>query len=271
MVSGDYLAVGSDEDHLYVPLGYHAATAVATDLGCLLPTPPIVDAVYAAATRRLAPQPLPPGPMMRSVAWLGLHQDLIDTLPHDGALVAGHKKDVVLSNRLWLHPGTVAIYGWHTSPAHPIQPLSTWHGAGYYDYSHALRLVAETALVDGRAVSLYAALADPRLAPVLTREDALVDPVALMNPVPRPVRPLSRGQQVVEEGRAQRLPGGHEVAGDADHAIGQVGPARHAVGYRVRQGRPGHDALQQAVDAELVAGGLVPPARVLAQVRPARP
>ena len=60
-----------------------------------------------------------------------------------GALVSGHKKDVVLTNRLITHPGQIAIYGWHRAKATPIQPLSTVHGAGYADYSHGIRLVSE--------------------------------------------------------------------------------------------------------------------------------
>ena len=50
-------------------------------------------------------------------------------------LTAGPRKDLVLTSRLWLDPGKVAIYGWHRARGAPIQPLSTVHGAGYADYS----------------------------------------------------------------------------------------------------------------------------------------
>ena len=67
-----------------------------------------------------------------------------------GALVSGHKKDVVLTNRLITHPGQIAIYGWHRGIGEPIQPLSTVHGAGYADYSHGIRLVSQMAMIDGK-------------------------------------------------------------------------------------------------------------------------
>ena len=48
------------------------------------------------------------------------------------------------------NPGKIAIYGWHRLNGAPIQPLSTVHGACYADYSHGIRLVSETVLVDGK-------------------------------------------------------------------------------------------------------------------------
>ncbi len=68
---------------------------------------------------------------------------------------AGHKKDVVITNRLTREQGRIAIYGWHQPTGIPIQPLSTVHGAGYADYSHGIRLVSDVVLIDGKhALSL---------------------------------------------------------------------------------------------------------------------
>ncbi len=82
---------------------------------------------------------------MRSNLYLERHQQRIDEqrfgLPL-GELISGHKKDLVLSNRLRQLPDRVAIYGWHRAPGDPIQPLSTVHGARYVDYSHGVRLVS---------------------------------------------------------------------------------------------------------------------------------
>jgi hypothetical protein len=186
-VTPDYLAIGSDDDFLYVPLTYYSATIVADHFGCVLPTASMVDAIYEQSAHHLAPAPLPAGPLMRSNLYLERHQHRIDEqragLPL-GELVSGHKKDLVLSNRLRLYPGRVAIYGWHRAPGEPIQPLSTVHGAQYVDYSHGVRLVSATVVVDRHPRSIYDALQDARIAPVLSREGVTRDPWALMHPTP---------------------------------------------------------------------------------------
>lgn len=189
-VMPDYLAVGSDRDFLRIPLSYYTATAVARAFGCVLPTRKMVDAIYRQAELRLQPQPLPAGPRMRSSAYYLHHQRMIEAQRDGqplGELVAGHKKDVVLTDRLYRNPNRIAIYGWHKRRGQPIQPLSTVHGAGYADYSHGIRLVAETAWIDGVPRSIYDVLADPELAPVLSYEGALQDPRRLMAPK-RPAR-----------------------------------------------------------------------------------
>jgi len=91
-----------------------------------------------------------------------------------GVLTAGHKKDLVITNRLWRFPDRVAIYGWHRGIDEPIQPLSTVHGARYADYSHGVRLVSTTICVDGKPMSLFEALEDPELAQVLSGEGPLL-------------------------------------------------------------------------------------------------
>jgi hypothetical protein len=184
-VTPDYLAIGSDDDFLYVPLTYYSATIVADRFGSVLPTARMVDAIYEQAAHHLAPAPLPAGPLMRSNLYLSKHQQRIDEqragLPL-GELISGHKKDLVLSNRLRQLPGRVAIYGWHRAPGDPIQPLSTVHGARYVDYSHGVRLVSTNVVVDGRPRSIYDALQDSQIAPVLSREGVTRDPWGLMHP-----------------------------------------------------------------------------------------
>lgn len=184
-VTPDYLAIGSDDDFLYVPLTYYSATVIADRFGSVLPTASMVDAIYEQSAHHLAPAPLPAGPLMATNLYIAKHQQRIDAqrsgLPV-GDLISGHKKDIVLSNRLGQYPDRVAIYGWHRAPGHPIQPLSTVHGARYVDYSHGVRLVSTTVVVDGRARSIYDALQDSRLAPVLSREGVTRDPWGLMHP-----------------------------------------------------------------------------------------
>ena len=87
-----------------------------------------------------------------------------------GELVSGDKKDVVITNRLAVNLGRIAIYGWHRGPGEPIQPLSTVHGANYADYSHGIRLVSEMALINGKLRSVYDILRDSSAAKVLSDE-----------------------------------------------------------------------------------------------------
>ncbi|MGB7063011.1 MAG: hypothetical protein WBF13_11750 [Candidatus Zixiibacteriota bacterium] len=171
-VTPDYLAIGSNEDFLRMPLTRPSAVNIAQEFGCVIPTRQIVDAVANQADFRFRPQPLPPGKMMRSSEYYDRHNQMIEEQHKGrppGELVAGHKKDVVLTNRL-LGPERIAIYGWHRKDGKPIQNLSTVHGARYADYSHGVRLVYGKVCVDGELRSIYEVLEDPKTAPVLSYE-----------------------------------------------------------------------------------------------------
>ena len=91
---------------------------------------------------KLAPSPLPPGPQMMSNDYYRRHHQAIEAQRTGRpGLIAGHKKDVVVTNRLVSRPDRVAIYGWHRRDGRPIQPLSLVHEASYADYSHGIRFV----------------------------------------------------------------------------------------------------------------------------------
>lgn len=172
----DHLSIGSNGDHVRVPMTPRTAQLIADRLGASLPTTRLVDAIHAQADRRLNPQPLPAGPQMGSNAYFGRHDAAVDAqlgAHAPGDLVSGQKKDLVLSNRLASRPGRVAIYGWHRANGQPIQSLSTVHGADYVDYSHGVRLMAGTVEVNGRRLPVAQVLADPRLAPLLSDEGAI--------------------------------------------------------------------------------------------------
>ena len=171
----DYLAIGSDRDFVYVPMRLATALTVASRYGFAIPTVRMVDAIYAQSAVHLVPQPLPAGDRMRSTAYYLHHSELIDGQRNalgaaTGVLTAGHKKDLVITNRLRRFPDRVAIYGWHRSDRDPIQPLSTVHGARYADYSHGVRLVSDVVYVDGEARSMAEVLADPQLASVVSED-----------------------------------------------------------------------------------------------------
>jgi hypothetical protein len=174
-VTPDYLAIGSDSDFLRIPMNLHTATAIAERFGFILPTRKMVDAIYMQSRYHLTPQPLPAGPQMRSTEYYSTHNQIIEDQVHAagaplGALVSGDKKDVVVSNRLILNLGRIAIYGWHRGPGQPIQPLSTVHGANYADYSHGIRLISEWALVNGKLQSIRELLRDPSTSRLLSDE-----------------------------------------------------------------------------------------------------
>jgi len=186
-VTPDYLAIGSDDDFFYVPLNYYSATLIAARLGCVLPTPRIVDAIYDQSVHHLKPAPLPASPLMGTNRYMAEHKERVDAQRRRfplGELISGHKKDLVLTNRLAQIPGRVAIYGWHLASGHPIQPLSLVHGARYVDYSHGVRLVASVVDVGGTVRSIYDALQDSRLAPALSREGVTRNAWGLMHPRP---------------------------------------------------------------------------------------
>jgi hypothetical protein len=177
-VTPDYLAIGSDRDHVRVPLGLPAAVRIADAFDMMLPTTRMVDAIYAQADLRVSPRPMTPGPQMSSTEYFLRHDRTLDAQfseagARDGLLLAGHKKDLVIANRLSRARGRVAIYGWHRSNGDPIQPLSTVHGEYYADYSHGIRLVSRTAYVNGRAVDLRALLTDGAYAGLLNSDGPL--------------------------------------------------------------------------------------------------
>jgi hypothetical protein len=161
-----------------VPMGLATALTVAARFGFMLPTRRIVDLIYRQSTVHMTPQPLPAGDQMRSMDYYRRHNALVTQQrtalgATPDALTAGHKKDVVLSTRLWSQPGRVAIYGWHRATGAPIQPLSTVHGARYADYSHGVRLVSTVVFVNGQPRSIFDILADRRLARLLSDEGPL--------------------------------------------------------------------------------------------------
>jgi len=174
-VMPDYLSVGSNGDFVRTPLGLPSAAAIADDLGFMLPTTKMVDAIYRQAKVHLAPSPMSPTNQMSSTTYLMQHNRTVQlSLAKFGhtssALTAGQKKDLVLTSRLRSARGRVAIYGWHRLNGRPIQPLSTVHGAQYADYSHGIRLVSQTAYVNGKPQSLETMLQNPMLSKIVSNE-----------------------------------------------------------------------------------------------------
>src|SRR4029079_8027096 len=57
-VMPDYLAVGSDDDFVRIPMTPQTAQQIADGFGCTLPTRKMVDGIDRAAEVRLAPHPM---------------------------------------------------------------------------------------------------------------------------------------------------------------------------------------------------------------------
>ena len=186
-VMPEYLAVGSDLDFLRIPMNLYTAVTVASRMGFILPTRKMVNAIHDQSAFHLSPEPMTAGPQMTSTGYYQTHNTKIEAQSRTlgvtpGALVSGDKKDVVVTSLLARNPGKIAIYGWHRLNGAPIQPLSTVHGACYADYSHGIRLVSETVLVDGRTESIYDVLRDPVLSKILSDEGPIPELRAIMTP-----------------------------------------------------------------------------------------
>lgn len=176
-VTPDYFAFGSDTDFFRMPMTPRLAQWLCDYVDCSLPTPKLVDEIWANAEARLEPEPIPPSPDMGTIEVFYRHHLMVETQRMAkqlalGLLTAGSKKDVVLTPQLWKRrpPPRVAIYGWHFSNGSPIQPLSLVHKASYADYSHGIRLVANDMLLNGNPARLPEVLRSPLAGTLLSDE-----------------------------------------------------------------------------------------------------
>lgn len=202
-VTPDYMAVGSDDAYLLIPMTPLLAQRIADALHCTLPTRKMVNEIYAAAELKLAPAPIPPSAAMTTVPVFAQHDSMVRTqrTPHlsshpPGTLIGGTKKDVIISNRIREGlksgvPKPVVIYGWHQLNGVPIQPLYNGHGETYADYSHGIRLVLDSVQLNGAAGSAGEILKNGALSPLLSDEGAIAQP--RYGDVPTDVQPGPSG------------------------------------------------------------------------------
>lgn len=177
----DYLAVGSDSTALRIPISPVTAQRIANLTNTSLPTPLIVDKIWGTADVQVAPSPIPPSPEMTTVPVFVNHNETVKgQLEQAGAvpgrLVAGHKKDVVLTSVLDNTNSKVAIYGWHQLDGSPIQPLYTGHTERWVDYSHGIRLIDRTVTIDGESFDIVDVLSDPEMSLILTNNGPIASP-----------------------------------------------------------------------------------------------
>ncbi|TWT85264.1 hypothetical protein Pla123a_00710 [Posidoniimonas polymericola] len=168
----DYLAVGSDDDFVRAPINPATAQQIADRFGCTLPTARMVDQIYQHAVVKVEPRPLTE--RREAAATFAQHSAIIEQQRGGrNGLIAGVKKDVVLTNRLLERPGRVAIYGWHRLTGEPIQPVTTVHTRAYVDYSHGVRLVREAMTLDGEPTTFEQIATDPNLAALVSSDGPL--------------------------------------------------------------------------------------------------
>lgn len=176
-VMPDYLAVGSNTDYCRIPMNPHTAQRLANLFGGSLITAKISVHIYQNAKVKLAPFFYKPvGRANESIEKFSIHNAQIEKQKSEakgenGQLIAGIKKDVILSNRLSDLTNKVIIYGWHQLDGIPIQPVYSGHVDWYVDYSHGIRLMNQQVILDSEVVSVSKILSDPILYRLLSNED----------------------------------------------------------------------------------------------------
>lgn len=184
-VTPDYFALGCDSDYFLCPMTPLLAQKVADYMGFSLPTRKMSDVIWKNARVKMSPQTIPPSPQMTTIPVFATHDSMVwaqrqTFLPQHplGELVAGDKKDVILSNHIYGNPapGRVVIYGWHYQNGTPIQPLYYGHEETYADYSHGIRMIQNELLVNGCTKTMQEILTSTTLNSLLSDEGAITVP-----------------------------------------------------------------------------------------------
>lgn len=188
-VSPDYVSLGTDSDFVRWPMRPLTPGSWLQKHGYTLPTRKMVDQIYHQADIKLKPvsysamyrlvsDKKKPG-RSSTVAFFEHNRQIAKQLNLYGSeynpnttLVAGHKKDVVLSNEqsdALKHRNYMAIYGWHNEDGTVIQPLNAVsHTVDYVDYSHGFRIVSNNCTVDGALTTIQNVWSDHVLCSLLT-------------------------------------------------------------------------------------------------------
>ncbi len=181
-VAPDYLCIGCDSDYFLMPMSPMLATQIASLTGTTLPTSKMVGDIWAAASVKLEPQPLPAGPLMSTVPFFAHHDSIVgqqrDTFPNPlGSLVSGDKKDVIIDTLIYDIANRVVIFGWYYPTGTYIQPITNVHADIYMDYSHGIRLVQNCCMLNGTTpTTIQAILESPTYYPILSNEGVVATP-----------------------------------------------------------------------------------------------
>lgn len=173
-VSSDYFYLGAPTSQIRFPLGLEVIEEFIANSFWSIPTKKLVDLIYQQSDIKLSPSTISPGPNMDTTATIELHSQRVNQqIGNKSGLIAGHKKDIVVSQRLLSKPDRIAIYGWHQLNGQPIQSLSTVHHRNYTDYSQGIRLISKVAWLNGSKLSLFDLLSDSKTAGLLSDEGVM--------------------------------------------------------------------------------------------------
>lgn len=180
-----FLAIGTDEDHFYVPMAPTTAQAVADAYVALLPTYKMVQDIFTFASVRQVATSLQFGQQTASTEWFKKHSDIVvkqlENVPMQ-ALCDGYKKNVVIAKGIEEKPGSVFTYGWmKDQTGNFLQGLPLFPARGT-DYSHGIRLVDRKMTLSNlndetsTEVDAYEILKDDQLHVLLSAEGVLAIP-----------------------------------------------------------------------------------------------
>lgn len=173
----DFLAIGNDSDFVRIPMIPATAQHIAKLFDASLPTRKISDIIHRHSVVKMNPHPMTPDSTMTTIPVFNRHNSIIEEerLTYgkpQGAIIAGHKKDIVITNRIADNDTRLYIYGWHYPDGKAIQPLSAAHGSRYVDYSHGVRLISNRIIIDGKRFTIKEVLSSPLLYTILSDEAA---------------------------------------------------------------------------------------------------
>lgn len=181
----DYLAIGSDDDYVRIPITPILAQNLSEKYGWGLPTRAMAHSIHDLADIKLVGIGLVNNEedelKMQGIGFMQRHnKDInkqlgakgLERLRSGKALVAGHKKDVIISRYVIDHPnGAMDYSGLYTDGKNPVQdnPAHEWT---YRDYSHGFRPIGGDVVIaypDGSTQSMkyYDAIKNPQIAKIL--------------------------------------------------------------------------------------------------------
>ena len=175
----DYVAIGTNDDFVRMPMGPLAAQRIADALDCTLPTPFLVDRIAEASEGHVDIFPF--RPLSNRNSQPIVFQDSNNAINAQfkaygyefGQFISGLKKDIVLTYKIMTlteYERNVAIYGWHHPDGRAQQPLFVRHGNFYVDYSHGVRLIYNKVKIDGVEYNIREVLQSPELYRLLSDE-----------------------------------------------------------------------------------------------------
>ena len=175
----DYVAIGTNDDFVRMPMGPLAAQRIADALDCTLPTTFLVDRIAEASEGHVDIFPFRPlgnrnsQPIVFQDSNNAINAQFKAYGYEFGQFISGLKKDIVLTYKIMTlteYERNVAIYGWHHPDGRAQQPLFVRHGNFYVDYSHGVRLIYNKVKIDGVEYNIREVLQSPELYRLLSDE-----------------------------------------------------------------------------------------------------